>query len=1074
MSAKWRALQHRHRYTYSSVEFPESFVETLDQIPSETSSSFELFSQLKELASLNSIYSQISAAKSLSLSFAQLLSAQGVTEEVASIACKLYLEILFLQNSLPLHRTLISPLTKNRRFLHLISSCFESLCKEYGDLSRKGKKRFLVSRAALSLMGFTKLGFLNDTVEKCSVLVADDVSFGLLGVISDIECGSRPSPDVMEQCQEAMSCLYYLLQRFPTKLVDTLEEIVRTILDVLKSSAFSRDCLVAAGVSFCAAIQACMSHEELSSFIAKGFFDIDGGDSVVGDVGAKKVMPNGDLHAGIRNFSVLSRLCMLRGILTAIPRTVLNSYFVDSNSGCIWTILYNGILPELCNYCENPTDRHFNFHALTVTQIGLQQIKTSILADITDFSVNCNAFPEDMKNRILQIIWNNLEDPLSQTVKQVHLIFDLLLDIEACLPFGEDSGRVKLFLFKILEHLFRLGPRCKGRYAPLASVTKRLGAKPVLDLNPNLLSETTYAYVDDDVCCSATSFLKCFLECLRDECWSYDGIEMGYETFRGLCLPPIMHVLVSGNSKLRSNLNTYALPAVLEIDADSIFHMLAFISIGPSREEKAPAMDLNVDQNVAALVSLLKVSRSLALLEGDIDFDNDLSVQEESSDQTAVMCVKGINVKVPIEWFILALTHADESLRIDAAESLFLNPKTASLPSTLELSLMREALPLNMRCCSTAFQMKWTSLFKKFFSRVRTTLERHVKQGLWQPADCIHSNGFAHGNDTKDVVFQKAKNLFDFMKWLSCFLLYSCYPSAPYERKTMAMELILIMVDVWPTSSSQGEHSLCPYSEGFTSPESTLWLVGSIIDSWDRLRENSFRILLSFPTPLPGISSQDSVKEVIKWAKKLVCSPRVRESDAGALAFRLVLRKYVLELQWIVRVSDNVVCLNCLETNRKVKMIEFKSPVIEYISSLVKWLQDVVEEGERDLSEACTNSFVHGVLLTLRYTFEELDWTSKVVLSSRSDMRCILRKLLQLVMRVTSLALWVVSADALHIPCDMDVNDDAFFTDEPLEMTTPESLSEPVDENSASKVDIRPGEQAVMVGCWLAMKEVKL
>ncbi|KAJ6816902.1 thyroid adenoma-associated protein-like protein [Iris pallida] len=1087
MSAKWRALQHRHRYTYSSVVFPKSFVETLDEVPPEISSKFEFFPQLKELASLNSTYSQIPAVKSLSSSFAQLLSAQEIAAETVAVASKLYLEILFLENSLPLHRTLISPLTKNRKFLPLISSCFQSLCEEYGDLERKGTRWFLASRAALSLMGYPKLGFLNETVEKCSVLVADDVTFGLKGVLADVVGGSRPSPIVMEQCQEAMSCLYYLLQRFPTKFVgleeglSTFESIVRTILSVLKSSAFSRDCLVAAGVSFCAALQVHMSLSELAVFISKGFFGFCGEGGDIEDMCVKKLMPGGDLYSEICGFSVLSRLCMLRGILTAIPRTVLNTRFVDKTNGSIWTILYDGILPELCKYCENPTDSHFNFHALTVAQIGLQQIKTSVLGDLTDFSGCYDPLSEEMMGRILRIIWNNLEDPLNQTVKQVHLIFDLLLDIEASVPSGKDHERTKLFLFKITADLLRLGPRCKGRYVPLASLTRRLGAKSILDLNPNLLFETIYAYVDDDVCCSVTSFLKCFLECLRDECWSHHGVEKGYESFRGHCLPPLLHGLVSGRSKLRSNLNTYALPVVLEIDSDSIFEMLAFISVGPSREESEVTSDLKVEQCIAALVSVLKVSRMLALIEGDIDLDQDVLVQHKDCNQVALICVKGTNVRIQVQWFILALIHADESLRIDAAEFLFLNPKTASLPSLLELSLLREAVSLNMRCCSTSFQMKWTSLFRKFFSRVRTALERQVKQGLWQPVACSSksSSVTGHTDNGMDMVVKRAASLFQFMKWLSSFLLHSCYPSAPYERKTMAMELILIMLDVWPASTGQGEQPLYPYSEGFTSPESTLCLVGSIVDSWDRLRESSFRILLCFPTPLPGINSRESVYELIKWAKNLVCSPRVRESDAGALAFRLIFRKYVLELQWAVGVSNNVVSPDSrseLIGGGDTQMLKFRPPVVEYILSLVEWLQALVEEGERDLSEACSTSFVHGVLLTLRYTFEELNWNTDAILSSRSYMRCLLQRLLELIMRVTSLALGVVSADAWHMAYDMDdlIDDGASLTDVPLEMDIPDSSSEPVDKNSKPQDDLRPTEQAVMVGCWLAMKEVSL
>ncbi|XP_058096528.1 uncharacterized protein LOC131242120 [Magnolia sinica] len=1129
MSAKWRALQHRHRYTYSAVVFPQSYVDTLNLMPCGISSP-DFFAELRELISLSSTYSQVTAVKEVASGFSSLLGSTDVGEAVWNTAVRLYVEILFLENSLPLHRTLISALVKNCGFRAVIGSCFQSLCDEYGVKGRKGKK-FSVSRAALSLLSYPKLGFLVEAIEECSVSVALDIAFGVRAVVLEIDGGSRPSPAFMEQCQEALSCLYYLLQKFPSKFIhlkdcrdylipkdsDILGIVVGDILSVLKSSSFTRDCLVAAGVSFCAALQAYLSNQELAVFIVEGLFGRPGcsysicGEGEFEDSGSKMLF-KGDFYSDIGDFSDLSRLCFLRGILTAVPRAVLNTCFVESTAGSegfdfhmsqsssIWTILFNGILPELCNFCENPIDSHFNFHALTVTQICLQQIKTSLLAKLTNLSGNYDPFPEEMVGRILRIIWNNLEDPLNQTVKQVHLIFDLLLDIHSTLRSIEGSNKTKSFLQKTASELLRLGARCKGRYVPLASLTKRLGAKTVLDMRPNLLLETMHAYIDDDICCSTTSFLKCFLECLRDECWSSNGIEKGYIVFRELCLAPILHGLVSGLPKLRSNLNTYALPVMLEVDVDSIFPMLAFISVGQSGEESEISypelaganMDLTVDQRVAALVSLLKVSRLLALIEGDIDwYHGSLMLQEEnnlhekSSDAFALVCVKGINVKILVEWLVLALTHVDDTLRIDAAESLFINPKMASLPSPLELSLMKEAVPLNMRCCSTAFQMKWTSLFRKFFSRVRTALERQLKQGCWKPLARNGSNEDGIDNTTKKLAVQRSEDLFCFMKWLSCFLLFSCYPSAPYERKIMAMELILIMINVWPiiplplgnSCSVSPTSCLYPYTEGFTLPDSTLSLVCSIIDSWDRLRESSFRILLHFPTPLPGIASDVAVKDVITWAKRLVCSPRVRESDAGALTLRLIFRKYVLELGWVVGASVNVFCSHPQSSpaNGKSQIDKFRAPVIEYILSLVDWLRVVVEEGERDLSEACKNSFVHGVLLTLRYTFEELDWDSDIILSSSSEMRHALEKLLELIMRITSLALWVVSADAWHLPEDMDdIVDDAFLSDVPVGMDPSDSSSELQVKNSKLEDNVRPTEQVVMVGCWLAMKEVSL
>lgn len=1006
----------------------------------------------------------------------------------------------------------------------MIGGCFRALCDEYGGGGGK-RKRFCVSRAALSIMGMPKLGYLVDVVEECAVLVAWDIVYSLNGVVSETNGWARPSPIVMEQCQEALSCLYYLLQRFPSRFKDfdgswtglhgedsnVLAMSLTVVLSVLKSSAFSRDCFVAAGVSFFAALQVCLSPEELGLAIIEGIFHqtvCSPDTNCESDFRSaiNKVPSRGDVYSDISNISALSRLCLIRGILTAVSRTVLNRHIavstnnLEGNLGLMngsninRTILYDGILPELCNYCENPTDSHFNFHALTVMQICFQQIKASILANLTGPAASYDPISEEMGTRILRIIWNNLEDPLSQTVKQVHLIFDLFLDVQSTLRWSEGSEKLKSFLKKIASDLLHLGPRSKGRYVPLASLTKRLGAKTMLEMSPDLLFKTVYAYSDDDVCCAATSFWRCFLECLRDECWSSEGIESGYTVYRGHCLPPILYGLASGVSKLRTNLNTYALPVVLEVDVDSIFSMLAFISVGPSGDENRVLypelshsnMDLTVEQKVAILVSLLKVSRSLALLEGDIDRCNEGGLKPKYFGHCALVCIKGIKFEVLVEWLVLALTHVDESLRVDAAETLFLNPKTSSMPSHLELTLLKEAVPLNMRCCSTAFQMKWTSLFRKFFSRVRTALERQFKQGIWQPLDHCNNSEMPLLNGIEESEVNRASNLFHFMRWLSGFLFFSCYPSAPYKRKIMAMDLILIMLNVWSILPSSQERSgsfppescVCPYNKGITSPDSTLLLVGSIIDSWDRLRESSFRILLHFPTPLPGISDEDMVQNVIAWAKKLVCSPRVRESDAGALTLRLVFRKYVLELGSVVKTSENVVCLASQTelTNGEYRTSNCRLHVIEYIKSLIDWLGVAVDEGERDLSEACKNSFVHGVLLALRYTFEELDFNSDVVLSSISEMRNLLQKLLELVLRITSMALWVVSADAWYLPEDMDEmgDDEAFMLDVSDEVDVETPSLEREESNSNLAHNSRSSEQVVMVGCWLAMKEVLL
>ena len=61
-------------------------------------------------------------------------------------------------------------------------------------------------------MGMPKLGFLVDVVEQCTVLIALDAVSSLNGLVLETKALVRPSPTVMEQCQEALSYLCYLLQ----------------------------------------------------------------------------------------------------------------------------------------------------------------------------------------------------------------------------------------------------------------------------------------------------------------------------------------------------------------------------------------------------------------------------------------------------------------------------------------------------------------------------------------------------------------------------------------------------------------------------------------------------------------------------------------------------------------------------------------------------------------------------------------------------------------------------------------------------------------------------------------------
>lgn len=1207
MAVRWKAGQRRKRWTERAVSLPADALIQLQEadVSADLTSdaSFKNFAkQLQSFGELPSTFAQIAATKALSDALLSVLKSGHISAQTALL---LYVELLFLDNSRPLHRGLLTSLSRLSTDWEIkVANALNCCSLEYGQGGIK-HRRFSIVGIASSISNLPQPGILKGALERCLYLFTLSACYDVTWVLEYSNDGGRPPPNTMEDSQDAVGSLYYMLQHYPQRFTgaENLNDnpavntegkdiqlgsewtgpavygtVVRTLIDVLQTSALSRDCVVAAGVGLCAAAQFENTQEEVALLLAKSVFPssaihsvallstadgVSQGPNHFGMVDAAiRDQCQSSLPAEVSRFSDFGKLCVLRGLLTALPRVALNIPLLIRESTCtvneggrttepawkLWTILYDGILPALCTLSEGSVDSHFKFHTVTALQICLQQVRASVTSKLTQEALGRLAeaasghkvlisgyepLPSTMVSRVLQIVWNNWEDPLTQTVKQVQAIFDLLVDVQyvfAQQRGKDDNANVEVsngeFVKQIALNLLAEGRYRKGKYVPLASLAVRIGAENLLSMKPNLLFDTFHAQSDDDVCCSASSFLKAFLERLKEDCWSsFGGVMEGDVAFRRLWIPPLLNVLLSENSRLRTNLNTYALPVAMRIDPESVVCILAFILDGADKWGERSSLNwedlrgapglpshLTMHQRVAALISVLKVARSLALIDGDIEqVSNSASTVSRAFtggltstfSETVVVRIQNEAIQVPVSWLELALTHLDDSLRVDAAELICLNPKTASMPSSLELKMLRLSIPLNMRCSSTSFRMRWTSLLKKFFSRVRTAAYRqHRLENEPQPVK-VSSSVISYGDEKKKkrvTAAEKQKGgsnnpqpnghdgdeqvsrdgvsipeMQEFMQLLSQYLLSSLYPSAPYERKNMAMELLNAIIEVWSLSpetkpketSSLVAEVFSPYQAGLLSAEATLVVVGAIVDSWDKLRESAFRILVRYPTPLPGLDSSTSIEQILHWAKGLVSSPRVRESDAGALVLRLVFRKYVLDLGWTVNVHTVTTSAVVDKELGEIGPDRIGVAIAEYVKSLNDWLEWEIDEGDRDLLKACSHSFVHGVLLTLRYTMEELPWTSFAVQVGAHRLRSALHKLISLLLRVTTLTLWVVAADALNLPPDMTSDTQAGVLDSIMDVNMDEESFEDGDGDG-----VAPVEQMIMVGCWLSMKEV--
>ena len=127
-------------------------------------------------------------------------------------------------------------------------------------------------------------------------------------------------------------------------------------------------------------------------------------------------------------------------------------------------------------------------------------------AEEEPLDATAGALSDELTSRVLRILWSNWEDPLSQTVKEVQAAFEEMVDAKTGASASPEEAR--RFLSDAAARLLAKDASSKGRYVPLATLVPRLGARNLLAIRPEVLSETFAAMRDDSVCTAAATLVS--------------------------------------------------------------------------------------------------------------------------------------------------------------------------------------------------------------------------------------------------------------------------------------------------------------------------------------------------------------------------------------------------------------------------------------------------------------------------------------------------------------------------------------------------------------------------------------
>lgn len=263
--------------------------------------------------------------------------------------------------------------------------------------------------------------------------------------------------------------------------------------------------------------------------------------------------------------------------------------------------------------------------------------------------------------------------------------------------------------------------------------------------------------------------------------------------------------------------------------------------------------------------------------------------------------------KISVNTLNLAAYHADPLVRLDVLGLLCESRKGTSTVTKVEMDILRKFIPLNMNSTSPEFRQMFCAYLSRLFLRMRGNLYAQfrnyksckayvTKMGQDDNQDKVQKAELEAMEMRSNIEHGKS-----FLYWLQDLICTSLYPGASYQRVATALRLLNIMISTFgvtelPMPDGFATRPEFPFQIPIGTPRMTKILIDTLMNPYDFNRVQALEILHQFPNPLPGVESWQEAQHLLWWGLDNVTSTRAGESDSGAMVFRLIFNKYVMQL----------------------------------------------------------------------------------------------------------------------------------------------------------------------------------
>ncbi|XP_006812214.2 tRNA (32-2'-O)-methyltransferase regulator THADA-like [Saccoglossus kowalevskii] len=719
---------------------------------------------------------------------------------------------------------------------------------------------------------------------------------------------------------------------------------------------------------------------------------------------------------------------LIKAMLSCLDKEILVHPIYNATQEKKITLLYDILFCEVCKCCKAITEVHY--HAFQVLTLWLQCVRDTLYLVCRDFKKRMFYEESEYTKIVLQLVFENWENPIVGVAEHIKTSFTLLLEIyeeENKLHLVNDSQ----FFEELCVKLSTTSWHMKGKYAPLCALIPYIGAIKFLTDHPDVTGNLVSCLATNYLASSACEVYKTFLYNLRKECCesTEDGLASCWSQY---WMKSIIEALCHKTQLLRHNASHYWLPWTLKIFPCT--YSLIIDELGSHKTDIQPSRCLHTQ------ISVLSAARTLN-----------------------IMNVTQMDVELIKE----ALFHLEDDIRSDAVGLLCTVQRKSELVSELELGLLKEFLPFNMNSDSSSFRQHLYAYIKRLLVRIRDSciamLKQHdkvIKAKRKSDSICVLPNEF--------------KASIDFVDFLFKLCITSLFPGSCYQRKKTSLDLLLATFETMATeesaSTKHGQTTdsikmLLAWANdnnkwNFFSSEHGNIILHCIEDGTNEIRELSYKILTSYyPWQLTISATQ-----IIHHAYELVSSPKAMQCESGALMWKMIFEKFVCNLGWcfsIVPTSPGI-----LEVAMVTNTDEIKCCKVLFMTQLVDLLKHQYDTSQSNLLKSATITPMHGIVLAIRRCLTETSY----VISNIDEWKNVIHQIITVTETIINFMLQILFGKKSNP--DTDTSPDFAEMGMAIDEAIVESKDGGNDHEESAVISVE--HQLILAYSWLNIKECSL